>query len=65
MYKILFKFALRKYECLSNLRIKVTPKHFRSQIFTNFLAQSVQELWPIIISPATIVNGTGVKGIYT
>jgi len=32
-------------------------------VFTGFLAQSVQELWLIIGLPATIVAGTGIKGL--
>jgi len=32
--------------------------------FTDSLAQSVQKLWPIITSPATVVAGAGVKGIF-
>jgi len=32
-------------------------------VFTASLAQSVQELWLIITSPATVVAGAGLKGI--
>jgi len=32
-------------------------------VFTGSLAQSVQELWPIISSPATEVAGAGAKAI--
>jgi len=33
-------------------------------VYTGSLARSVEELWPIITSPATAVAGAGVEGTF-
>ena len=55
------KFQMKRWYLLSNSLESLLPSACKDA-FTGSLAQSVQELWPIISSPATSVAGAGVKG---